>query len=703
MPIYTQTGRLRDIPSDDADGQARVEKFLRTARERFTLAMEAESLIRAAYVEDLAFYSGDQWPSGIVEERRRFDRPCLTINRLPQFCHQVMNEQRQARPQIQINPKGGGATVDTATILQGLTRHIEVSSDAEIAYDTAFQCQVIGGFGYFRVLTEFVDQESMDQEIRIRRILNPCTVYFDPTCQEPDYSDAEYAFIIHDLTKEEYKDSFPNSKVAGLSDFRSIGDDEREWFQNGGVRIAEYFPVEKESRKLVQLADGRVVFDDELPENAVIEVANGEPITREVQVRRVRWAKINAREILEETDWLGKWIPIIPVLGEELIVSGKRQLSGVVRHAKGSQQQYNYQRTALVETIALAPKAPWVAEEGQLEGHEEIWETSNRRNWAVLPYKGKTDTAGHALPAPQRNYAEPPIAAVAQAVAQADNDLKSTTGIYDPSLGVTGPQQSGRAIGLLQKQGGIANFGYIDNLSRAIRHLGRLLVDLAPKIYNQPGRVIRIVKPDQTHELVTLNQPFEEKPGVMKIYDLNVGKYDVTVSVGPGYESKRQEFVASVLQLVQSAPQIGGLIMDLVVRNMDWPGATEIAERLKKMLPAELQDQQQTPGQAPIPPEFQQKMEALLQQQAALTEQLNQATSVIENRRMEMESRERIAAIQAETQLTIAQFKADSAESIELLRQRVAAIDKRLELLHVGVPVEEDMPGGTPEEMRLAA
>ena len=701
MPIYTQTGRLRDIEPDDADGEARVEKFLRTARERFRVASESEALIRAAYVSDMAFYSGDQWPSGIIEERRRFDRPYLTINRLPQFCHQVMNEQRQARPQIQINPKGGGATVDTATILQGLTRHIEVASDAEIAYDTAFQCQVIGGFGCFRVVTEFADDESMDQEIRIRRILNPCTVYFDPTCQEPDYSDADYAFIVHDLKKEEYQAAYPDSQMAGLSDFRSIGDDEREWFEGGGIRIAEYFPVEKQTRKLVQLDDGSVVFDDELPEDAVIAVANGDPITRDVQVRRVRWAKINAREILEESQWLGRWIPIIPVLGEELIVSGKRQLSGVVRHAKGSQQQYNYQRTALVEAIALAPKAPWVAEEGQLEGHEEVWETSNRRNWAVLPYKGVTDSSGHALPAPQRNYAEPPIAAVTQAVAQADNDLKSTTGIYDPSLGAQGPQQSGRAIGLLQKQGGIANFGYIDNLSRAIRHLGRILVDLAPKIYNQPGRVVRIVKPDQTHELVTLNQPFEQNPGsgVIKIYDLDVGKYDVTVSVGPGYESKRQEFVASVLQLVQSAPQLAALIMDLVVRNMDWPGANEIADRIKKTLPPQLQEGEEAPGQQNIPPEVQQKLEQLLQQQAALTEQLNQATNAVESRRMELESRERIAGIQAETQLVIAQLKAESAEGIELLRQEIGSVKHRLELLHSDRPLEEEVPGAQQEPL----
>lgn len=717
--IIVTTAEPRDSEERSLIGER--DEFLRLAKERFHLAAEAETETRRDSLEDLKFYAGDQWPAQIVADRSLAGRPCLTINRLLHPLHQVINDQRQSRPSIQVNPVGNGADVDTAQIFQGLVRHIEVASDAEVAYDTAFQCAVIGGLGYFRVITEYAEEELAanasaaemnDQEIRIKPILDPFTVYFDPTCQERDYSDAKFAFVIEDLTREQYKEKYPTSEVAGLPDFRSIGDGERGWFQNSLIRTAEYWWVETTRRTKVALVDGKTAYDDEIPEDAQIAQRNGEPITREVTVRRVRSAIINAREILVGSNqppfgkpWAGKWIGIIPVLGEELIIDGKRKLFGIVRYAKDPQRQYNYMRSALVEAVALAPKAPYIAEEGQLENHEEEWRDANVRNFAVLKYK-KQSVDGKPVPPPQRNFGEPPIMAIATAISEADQDLKATTGIYDPSLGQRGPQESGRAIIALQKQGGVANFGYIDNLARSIRHLGRLLVDLGPKIYDRSGRVVRIVKPDQTNEIVTLNQPFEKQPGSgeMKLYDLNAGKYDITISVGPGYESKRQEFVQSVLQLVQTAPQIAQLIMDLVVRHMDWPGAAEIADRLKKMLPEQLQEKEPQPGQAQIPPEFQQKMEALLQQHAALTEQLNQANSVIESRRMELESRERIAAVQEQTKLLVAELKAQSQAGIEMLRQQVAAIDRRLELLHATRTLEEEVPGGgEDQQMRPAA
>lgn len=697
------------------------DEFLRVAKERFRLAAEAETEIRREALEDLKFYAGDQWPPQIVADRALSGRPCLTINRLLHPLHQVINDQRQSRPSIQVNPVGDGADVDTAQIFQGLLRHIEVASDAEVAYDTAFQAAVISGLGYFRVVTEYADdapagktavEEAFDQEIRIKSILDPFTVYFDPNCQERDYSDAQFAFVVEDLTRDQYKEAYPGSEVAGLADFRSTGDGERGWFQNGLIRVAEYWWVGTKRRTIVALIDGTVAYDDEIPEDAQIAQRNGQPLTREVKIRTVRSAIINAREILTGLKeppfgkpWAGKWIGIIPVLGEELIIDGKRKLFGIVRYAKDPQRQYNYMRSALVEAVALAPKAPFIAAVGQIEGFEEQWNQANTRNFGVLRYIPQ-DVAGRPVPPPQRNFGEPPIMAIATAISEADNDIKATTGMYDPSLGVRGPQQSGRAIQALQAQGGVGNFGYLDNLARAIRHLGRILVDLSPKIYDRAGRVVRIVKADQSNQIVTLNRQFEERPGSgeMKLYDLNAGKYDIAISVGPGYESKRQEFVQSVLQLVQTAPQIAQLIMDLVVRHMDWPGAAEIADRLKKMLPAQLQEQEQKPGQAQIPPEVQQKLEGLLEQHAALTQQLNQATSMIESRRMELESRERVASIQAQTQLVIAQLKAESQESIELLRQQLVAIDKRLGLLHVGRSLEEEVPGGGElEQMRPAA
>jgi hypothetical protein len=701
---------VKSEPTKPEEGDARQkrEEFLRLARERFKLASEAESQMRKEALEDLEFYSGDQWPANLVHDRTESGKPCLTINRLLQFVHQVTNDQRQARPAIQVNPTGEQSTVETAAVFQGLLRHIEVSSDAEIAYDTAFASAAICGFGYFRVVTEYADEpelerageDFLDQEIRIEPILDPFTVYFDPTCEKKDYSDAEFAFQIEDLTVAQFKERFPNAELAGLSEFRSIGDEERPWFPDGGIRTAAYWWVEKTHRTMAMLNDGTFAWLDEIEDESLIAERNGRKMARQVEARKVHCSRINAREILKEDEWGGRWIPIIPVLGEELIVRGKRKLFGIVRFAKDAQRLYNYGRTVLVETIGITPRPPFIIAEGQIEGYEEQWRQANVRNYAYLSYK-PVALGNRLAPPPQRQAVPAPISDLVVAIAQADNDMKATTGIYDASLGQRGPQESGKAILARQKESDVANFGFVDNLSRSIRHLGRLLVNLCPKIYDRPGRVVRIVKPDQTHEIVTIGRPFEEKPGVMQFYDLNAGKYDITISVGPGYESKRQEFVASVLQLVQTAPQVAGFIMDLVVRHMDWPGAPEIADRLKKMLPPQLQEQDEE-GQQEIPPEFRQKMEALLQQHAELTDALNKANEEIESKRAELESAERRAGMQAETQLTIAALKAQSTEGIELLRQQIAAVNKRMDLLHVAQTVEEDA-APRPQEEQVAA
>jgi hypothetical protein len=693
------------------------DEFIRTALRRFHLARDAERDIRDKALDDLRFFQGDQWPASIVAERNADGRPCLTINRLPELASQPLNQQRQGRPQIQVNPRGGGATLDTAHIIQGLTRHIEVASQAEAAYDWAFQYAVICGFGYFQYATEWADEadeQSWDLEIRVKPVLNPFAVYFDPSCQDRLYRDAKWAFVVEDLLPEDYKAKYKGSQMASLSEFRSIGDGEKEWFRDGMIRVAQYWTVEFDTHTLVQLADGRTIPENDLDKypDATIAQRNGEPLLREVRIPKVRSAVINAREILTGSKeqapfgklFPGKRIPIIPVLGEELIVDGKRTLSGIVRYAQDAQRQYNYMRTALTEQIGLSPKAPYIAAIGQIEGFEEIWNNANRKNYSVLPYNAK-DVNGTLLPAPQRNFGEPPIAAIAAAVAQADQDLKSTTRIHEPMIGTMGPEQSGRAIIARQNQGNLATFAYVDNLSQSIMRLGEDLVAIMPAVYDRPGRVVRIVKPDQTHETVTLNQPFEKnpekQPGVMEFYDLTTGTYDITISVGPGYESKRQEFVASVLDLVRAAPQIAQLVMDLVVRHMDWPGATEIADRLKKALPPGLQEEGDAAGPGQVPPAFAAQMEQLMEQHAALVKQLNEATSVIESRRMEMESRERIAEVQARTQLLVAELKNQSAESQTLLRESLARIDQRLDQLSGNQPIQgsnsqQPQPAGAP-------
>jgi hypothetical protein len=538
---------------------------------------------------------------------------------------------------------------------------VEVNSDAEISYDTGFEHMVTGGFGYWRIVTDYVEDGSDEQDIFIRRIKNPFSVYFDPRATRPDYSDALFAFIIDDMPHELYRMNYPDSQLASLDEFTSVGDQTPGWLTKDTVRVAEYFYVE---------------------------------IDKKTRKRSVEWAKINCQEILEEESVPGRFIPIVPVLGDDQTIEGERKLVGMIRDAKDPQRFYNFHISAAAEMIALAPKAPNIVAEGQIEGHEAAWEQSNRRNFAVLTYKPVSSTNGSPMPPPQRNATEPPIQAMVMMIRQADNDLKATTGIYDASLGQQGPEQSGKAVLLRQKQSDIANLNFTDNLARSIRHTGRILISMFPEVYSA-ANVRRIIKPDNSVQQVgvfnsqTADQPEpDELQGATKVYDLGVGRYDVSVSVGPTYQSKRQEAVASQVAMISAYPALMPIAGDLLVRNMDWPGAEEIADRMKKMLPPQLHDQTTTD-----PAQQAQMAAAQVQQLQGQNQQLLQAVQnmnqVISQKLIESQSKENIALIQEATKLNVARINASKDRD-------VAGADREMDLLNMmhDSAHEQAMQGG---------
>lgn len=686
---------------DDAEiaEKRRVQEFLKLAQERFKQCAEAEAQTRKESLNDLEFSVGRQWPADIEMQRQADGRPCLTMNRAPQFLRQITNDQRQQRPSTVINPSGDNSDPETAEILQGVVRHIEVISDAEIAYDTAFDSMGRCGLGYWRIVTEYIDDSSFDQEIKIKRIKNPFTVYLDPNCAEPDKSDARYGFIVEDVSAEEYKSRYPDSAAASLSDFTSVGDQPlQHGLDKDRIRIAEYFYIDEQPATLVRLADGSVMEEEAYVALAAISALPEIVGRRQSSQRQVKWAKINALDILEERDWPGRWIPIVPLVGDDIDVDGRRHVAGLLRHYKDPQRMYNYWISAATETIALAPKSPHVAAEGQLEGHEEEWRQSNVRNLAVLTYKAKT-VDGALVPPPQRQQFEPPIQAMSMMVRQADNDMKATTGIYDASLGQRGPDESGKAILARQKQSDLGTLNFVDNLSRSIRHSGRLLIDLIPHIYDAP-RIQRIIRPDGTVDQVGL---FNSQKGlghsevagldlmqkVKKIYDLGVGRYDVTASVGPSYQSKRQEAVASMMALVQSYPNMMQAAGDLLVRNMDWPGAKEIADRLKKMLPPQLLDGADQDPQTQMA-KLQAQLRAMMQQHGVLIAELNQATELIKSKRLDLESKERIAAMQSQVQLLTVEAKIRGEGALAALQAQLSSIQNRMERLHENLRIDQE-------------
>lgn len=639
-------------------------------------ASDAESDTRQKGLEADKFRAGEQWPENVRASRATDSRPCLTFNRMGQFTRQVTNDMRMNRPSLRIDPVGD-ADVDTAKIFEGLVRHIQVASNADVAYDCAGESAVGKGWGYFRIVTDYVDENSFDQEIKVKRIKNAFTVYYDPDCQEPDYSDAKYCFIVSDIEKDVFKKDYPKA-LAGSTEFESTGDTPPTWQTDDYVRVAEWFQVEEKDAKLYLLSNGQTFMAKNDEEAMLAAQGSGLQIAnkRDTKIREVVWRKITWCDVLETNVWPGKYIPVIPVLGNDMDVDGKRILTGMVYDAMDAQRMYNYWSTCETELIALAPKSPWIAAEGQIEGYESIWQNSNTLNYSVLPYK-PTALNGQPVPPPQRIQSEPPINAMIQAIAQADNNMKATTGIYDASLGSRSNETSGKAILARQKEGDVSNFHYIDNLSRAIRFLGVQLLDLIPKIYDAP-RVVRIIGEDEVAKTVKINQPSGEKDanGVDKIYDLTTGKYDVVVNVGPSFSTKRQESADAMVELTRADPSLMQKAGDLIVKQMDFPMAQELAERLKKTLPPELQEDVSGDD---VPAPIKAKLAQYDQMISQLTEALNAAQDQINQKQLELTSKERMNSQNNETKLVIETLKQETAASHALLMaelQRIGASEQ---------------------------
>jgi hypothetical protein len=660
------------------------QKVIETALKRFKLIEDAEHDIRKKSLDDLKFREGSgQWDDVISEQRRQDRRPCLTSNRIPQFVRHITNDMRMNRPSIKISATDD-TTKETAEILEGLMRHIQESSNASIAYDTAADNQVTMGFGYVRVITDYCDDDTFDQEILIKPIKNPFTVYFDPNCVEFDYSDAMYAFVCSDVDKGEFQKQYPDANQNNEL-LSSIGDSQANWETEDTIRIVEYFDVVEKDKKLYQLIDGSIV--DKLPEGMPKEYVKAERSTKD---RKIIWRKMTATDILEEKEWVGKYIPIVPFLGEDLDVDGKRVLKGIVRDAQDPQRMYNYWVTAQTEAIALAPRAPFLVAEGQIEGYEKFWNTANTSNHAYLPYKPVT-LNGNIVGAPQRQQAEPPVQAMTLAIRQASEDLKLVTGIQDAALGVQSNETSGKAIQQRQKQGEIANFHFGDNFARGLRALGTVIMDLIPKIYDAP-RVTRIIHPDDTEELVKINQPTGKKDmnGVDKIYDVTTGKYDVVISVGASFQTKRQEAADAMVAITQANPNLWQVAGDLLVKNLDWNGSDEIAERLKKMLPPQLQEKPD--GSQELPPQVQQQLAQLEQMNEQLTAALNQANDVIDAKKEELESRERIANSNNDTKVVLEIIKQETTANHALMMAELQKISQREAL-----SMQQTAPAETPQ------
>ena len=641
--------------------------LLATMRSRMNVAVAAYGDSRAAELDDLRFMAGSadnnyQWPSDVLSSRASSQgmsinsRPCLTINKLPQHVRQVTNDQRQNRPTGKVIPSDDNADIEVAEIFNGMVRHIEYASDADVAYDTACDNQVTYGEGYIRLLTEYCDDNTFDQDIRIGRIRNSFSVYMDPMIQDPTGADAQWCFITQDVTKDEYERQFPDASVRSIQE-QGVGDPSlSQWLSQDTVRIAEYFYVKHEPGTLNLYPDGLTAMDGSR-EDKVARLLFGKPTrTRTVDRKTIKWIKTNGFEVLQEQDWPGKWIPVIRVVGNEFEIDGELHISGLVRNAKDAQRMYNYWTSQEAEMLALAPKAPFIGYGGQFEGYEGQWKTANVNNWPYLEVNADaTDALGNPLPLPQR--APPPLAqtGLIQAKMGASDDIKSTTGQYDSSLGATSNERSGKAILAREKQGDTGTYHYIDNLARAIRHVTRQCIDLIPKIYDT-ARIARIIGMDGEVTMARIDpmQPepvrkLEDEQGnvIEKIYNPSIGKYDVVAVTGPAYATKRQEAAESMSQVLQGNPALWQVAGDLFVKNMDWPGAQEMSERLRKTIdPKILADDDKSPELQAAEKQIE-EMGGMLQQMQGALKNVEQSIEAQEMRTRQFEAQ--IKAYDAET------------------------------------------------------
>ena len=624
------------------------EKLLKQAKEAFSKAADHESENRDLAIADLRFARlNEQWSDEDRKNRDAEGRPCLTANKLPSFIRQVVNDARLNKPAISVHPVDSQSDPETAEVINGLIRNIETVSSADTAYLTALESACNGGFGYFRISMDYAFDDAFEMDIEIERIRNPLTVYGDPNATSLDGSDWMCAFVTEWVTNEQFKADYPN---ATLSDWEANYDD--NWQNKDEVRVAEYWKKVEVDRPIVMLTDGTILDREQYESQMELFVGAGLTVVKERVAKSYKVTQyiLTGDEVLETNEWPGKYIPVVPVYGEEVTVEGKTYYKSLIRDAKDPQKLYNFFRSAQAEGVVLSTKAPWLGPVGAFDTDSDKWATANTENHAYLEFDGQ-------LPPSRINPPTVNVAAVQEALTASD-EIKQIIGMYDASLGQRSNETSGRAIMARQREGDISTFHFMDNLSKSIRQAGRILVDLIPKVYSD-ARVVRVIGLDDETDSVPINKPFEQG-GKERMHDLTTGKYDVTVRSGPSFTSKREEASTQMIELLRSFPQAAPLIGDLLAKNLDWPGADEIAKRLKTMLPQHLQEEDDE-----IPPQ----VKAMLQQGKKLIEQLKaqnmELKATLDNKVLDKEIKEldyKIKQAESDAKIKEAETKAQELE-----------------------------------------
>lgn len=569
------------------------------ARERIQDSWDHDKDNRRDAASDLRFLAGDQWPYDVRRARDAAGRPMLTINRLPQFVRQVTNDIRQADLSIKVVPEDDKSDPQIAKIFDGIIRQIQYQSSAQHVFSAAAEHQASCGIGWFRLVTEYAEDSAFDQELRFKQIRNPLSVYDDPAAIEPDRSDAMWRAIVEVWPQSAFKAKWPKAAETSVDKPNDGNGNGFFWSTADTVRVAEYWTKTPYEKTIALMQDGTTL---DITGFSEWQLSMLPPVqkTRQQVCHKVEQYIVSGTEVLEGPhEWPGTNIPIVPVIGAEVPLDNRTFRYGVIRFAKDAQQLYNFYRTSVAESIALQPKAPYIVTTKMIAEHKAAWDGAHRNNKPYLPY-----TPDPAAPGVKPQREAPPTipTALMQEAEVASDDMKATTGIYDAALGARSNETSGIAIGRRQQDADAANYHFIDNLRRSLEHAGRMLIELIPKVYDNE-RVIRLMGADDQEQFVPINKVVKGQYGEdVIINDLSVARFDVRVNIGKSFSTQRMEARESMLDFIKMLPDAAPFVIDLLAKNMDWPGADEIAKRLRQMVPPQaLADPNQPPPPPPNP------------------------------------------------------------------------------------------------------
>lgn len=679
----------------DNDPAVTDTEIFAEACERLRIAQEAEGENRQNAVIALEFEDGQQWPDDLYNMRKVQKRPTLTINHTRTMVRRVVNNMRQQRPRIKVHPVGDGADKDLASKIQGLIRHIEYRSGEGIAYDVGGESSVKSGWGYWRVLSEYIDEDSFEQELKLDPIRNPFTVYMDPAARDCTGCDMEWCLISEKMKREEYQRKFPKEEQSEWRE-GAAGDRGADWETKEEIRLAEYFRITRIKDTLLRLSDGRSVFKSAYDGTTPIaKNLKGEDIKRPSFRRQIEWYRLNGSKIVQRVKLPGQWIPVIRCEGNTLDLNGQIRRSGMVKDMMDAARMYNYWRTKETEAIALSSLAPWIGQSDHFEGHSE-WNDANQKPYSKLTYNAayleQPDGTKVPLPPPTRTEPVAIPAGFVNAAESAAKDLMALAGMpHEPGQDKPGEVVSGRALRERAALSDIGHFQYYDNQTRSIAHTGRVLLDLIPHYYSEE-RMQRIIGDDGTPSVVGINAR-DSATGRIK-NDLSVGRYDVVMDTGPGYETKRLEGAEAMIDLLKTplAEPITKVGADLIVRNMDFAGSDDLADRLMPMTP-----QGMSKAMEGLPKEAQNIVTAMQRNMQQLQQQLQQAQlelkykGAIEQGWMQVE-REKTkaqtdvkandAALKSHTELTDTHVKAQTSIAVAEINQAGKILDTHAQAAH---------------------